>query len=216
MAKETWKPVLEILDRVCARLDFTYEVTYRSSDGNRIGLNFNRAYSQILDFSFEPVLMLDWSSKDVKMRQMSIVLDDKLFTELQRELSNANLVKQATLTEPATMRLNPGEVLQAHHNKVNGALAAFFGIPQERFTPIQSEPATMRAQAPAPTNAPKMPKWSRDQITFALLVGGFFVALFACIAAWLVVPQVQEVIQTFVHGTIPMLTPTLISPTATP
>jgi hypothetical protein len=67
-----------------------------------------------------------------------------------------------------------------------------------------------------PTDASKPPKWSRDQIAFGLLVAGFIGTLLACIAAWLVVPQVQEVIQFIVRGAIPTLTPTLVSPTATP
>ncbi len=40
-----------------------------------------------------------------------------------------------------------------------------------------TERPPMQAQSLVPTNAPKIPKWSRDQITFALLVGGFFVTL---------------------------------------
>lgn len=70
-------------------------------------------------------------------------------------------------------------------------------------------------QPPAPTNAPETTKWSREQITFAFIVGGFIVGLLTCVAAWLVVPQVQEIVQLFMRGAIPSLTPTL-SPTPTP
>lgn len=87
---------------------------------------------------------------------------------------------------------------------------------QAAAAPAQPELQTMQIQSPAPTDAPKTTNWSRDQITFALLIGGFFLTLFACIAAWLVVPQVQEVISSFVRGAIPTLTPTLVSPTAAP
>ena len=78
------------------------------------------------------------------------------------------------------------------------------------------EAVTMQIQLSAPTNAPKTTKWSRDQIAFALLVGGVVFTLLACVAAWLVVPQVQEVISSFVRGAIPTLTPTPVSPVATP
>jgi hypothetical protein len=65
--------------------------------------------------------------------------------------------------------------------------------------PVVSDAATEQAkqltanqeetqiQLPAPSNPSKTTKLTREQITFALLVGGFFVALFTCIAAWLVV-----------------------------
>jgi hypothetical protein len=81
-----------------------------------------------------------------------------------------------------------------------------------------SEPTANQAPttpSPALTGPPKK-KWSREQITFALIVGGFLIALCTCVAAWLVVPQVQEIVQLFMRGAIPSLTPTLFPPTPTP
>jgi hypothetical protein len=87
-----------------------------------------------------------------------------------------------------------------------------------------SEPPTM--QPPAPTNASKTTKWTADRIaletynaTVKMLRANYvlvILTILVIIVAILGLPFLQGTIQTFVHGTIPTLTPTLISPIATP
>lgn len=71
-------------------------------------------------------------------------------------------------------------------------------------------------QPPTPSDVPKTTRWRPEKIILLLTFFGVVVAIATCIATWLVVPQVQEVIQNFVHSTIPTMTPTIVSSTPTP
>jgi hypothetical protein len=76
-------------------------------------------------------------------------------------------------------------------------------------------------QNPTPKGATQVRQVIADQkretiiliiVTIILVI----IALFACIGTYLAVPQVQGIIQFFLHGATPTLTPMLPPPTATP
>ena len=75
MENKKWKPVLEIIDPICKRLDFGYRVSYKSEDGNRIGFKFWRAYDSAIKVAIAldstdstPDLLLDWFSYPDEVR----------------------------------------------------------------------------------------------------------------------------------------------------
>jgi hypothetical protein len=77
----------------------------------------------------------------------------------------------------------------------------------------QHEPPTTQAQSPAPSDAPKTTKWTRDQ-KIALI--GVIVAVITLIVTIVAVLSQLGSIQKFIYAATPTLTPILVFPTPTP
>jgi hypothetical protein len=78
---------------------------------------------------------------------------------------------------------------------------------------LVGETARELAENRTPTDPSRVVKLTTGEW---IALAGLVVAILACIANYLGVPQVQEVIPFFVRGVIPTMNPTLVSPTAIP
>lgn len=79
-----------------------------------------------------------------------------------------------------------------------------------RKAEAHTEPPPMQVKPPQ-----WLPRWklTTDQ---KIAIVGVVITMLICVAAWLVVPQVQEIIQRVAQGVLRTLTPALVLPTATP
>ena len=137
-------------------------------------------------------------------------------TEIEIEIKSASsIVRGRAATVNISQSVGKESKLTVYANRENLALIQdrwnilYDEIKRRGWVEGQADPTTV--QSLAPTDASKTTNWSRDQkIALASLV---FV-IFTCIAAWLVVPEVREVVASIVRGAVSTLTPTFVSPTA--
>jgi DNA-binding CsgD family transcriptional regulator len=108
---DTYKIVLSILDKVCARLGFTYHILHQAPDASRIDLAVARVYDAVAvvlmrQRSGAPDLSLDWQSPNGVVKIKRRLFDTELDTELQKEFWKIGLVEKSLDETTITIKKN--------------------------------------------------------------------------------------------------------------